>query len=78
MAWLESKWQDIGILCRNGNFDIYTIPVDGERKKDLTISDGLDDGLIILPDGKYIYFNSLGADICRYGGMQSDGTVKGN
>jgi Tol biopolymer transport system component len=29
---------------RNGNFDIYTIPVDGGRKKRLTISDGLDDG----------------------------------
>ena len=43
---------------RNGNYDIYTISVDGGTEKRLTNSEGLDDGPEYSPDGKYIYFNS--------------------
>ncbi len=43
---------------RNGDFDIYTIPVDGGEESRLTTAKGLDDGPEYSPDGKYIYFNS--------------------
>jgi Tol biopolymer transport system component len=58
---------------RNGNFDIYTIPVDGGEKR-LTISDGLDDGPDYSSDGKYIYFNSYRTGHMQIWRMQSDGT----
>lgn len=50
---------------RNGNFDIYTIPVGGGRETRLTSSEGLDDGPDYSADGRYIYFNSY-----RTGHMQ--------
>ena len=50
---------------RNGEFDIYTIPVGGGEESRLTTANGLDDGPEYSPDGKSIYFNSL-----RTGGMQ--------
>lgn len=43
---------------RNGNYDIYTIPVEGGKEKRLTNAEGLDDGPEYSPDGKYIYYNS--------------------
>lgn len=50
---------------RNGNYDVYTIGVNGGREKRLTKTNGLDDGPEYSPDGKYIYFNSY-----RTGHMQ--------
>jgi hypothetical protein len=50
---------------RNGNFDVYTMSVDGGDEKRLTTADGKDDGPEYSPDGQYIYFNSE-----RGGGMQ--------
>jgi TolB protein len=43
---------------RNGDFDIYTIPVAGADETRLTTAEGLDDGPEYSPDGNYIYFNS--------------------
>ncbi len=43
---------------RNGEFDIYTIPVDGGEETRLTTAKGLDDGPEYSPDGQYIYSNS--------------------
>jgi TolB protein len=43
---------------RNGEFDVYTIPVDGGDETRLTTAKGLDDGPEYSPDGKFIYFNS--------------------
>jgi TolB protein len=43
---------------RNGEFDIYTIPVSGGDETRLTTAKGLDDGPEYSPDGQYIYFNS--------------------
>src|SRR5262249_34308528 len=43
---------------RNGEFDIYTIPVAGGVETRLTTAKGLDDGPEYSPDGKQIYFNS--------------------
>jgi Tol biopolymer transport system component len=50
---------------RGGNYDVYTISVDGGVEQRLTDSEGLDDGPDYSPDGKYIYFNSY-----RSGHMQ--------
>jgi TolB protein len=44
---------------RNGEYDIYTIPVTGGEETRLTYSEGLDDGPDYSPDGNYIYYNSF-------------------
>ncbi len=43
---------------RNGNFDLYGIPVSGGEEQRLTSHAGYDDGPDYSPDGKWIYFNS--------------------
>jgi hypothetical protein len=43
---------------RGGNFDIYSISVNGGEEKRLTTAPGLDDGPEYSPDGVWIYFNS--------------------
>jgi len=43
---------------RNGEFDIYTIPVSGGSEARLTTAKGLDDGPDYTADGQWIYFNS--------------------
>ncbi|MEP6915917.1 MAG: hypothetical protein ABJC89_09725 [Acidobacteriota bacterium] len=50
---------------RHGNFDVYTMSVDGGAETRLTSTEGKDDGPEFSPDGQYIYFNSE-----RTGGMQ--------
>lgn len=60
---------------RNGNFDIYTIGIDGGSEKRLTTSEGLDDGPDYSPDGKYIYFNSYRSGHMQIWRMLADGTA---
>jgi Tol biopolymer transport system component len=50
---------------RKGNFDIYTISINGGKETRLTTTEGLDDGPDYSADGKFIYFNSY-----RTGHMQ--------
>ena len=50
---------------RDGEYDVYTIPVEGGEETRLTTASGLDDGPDYSPDGRYIYFNSV-----RTGTMQ--------
>ncbi len=59
---------------RNGNFDIYTIPVEGGEEKRLTTAPGLDDGPDYSPDGKYIYFNSERSGLMQIWRMKPDGS----
>ena len=59
---------------RNGNFDIYTIPVEGGTEKRLTDTQGLDDGPDYSADGKYIYFNSYRTGHMQIWRMFADGT----
>jgi len=59
---------------RNGNFDIYTIPVEGGEEKRLTTANGLDDGPDYSPDGQYIYFNSVRSGLMQIWRMKPDGS----
>ncbi len=59
---------------RNGDFDIYTIPVTGGDETRLTTAKGLDDGPEYSPDGKYIYFNSERTGHMQIWRMRADGT----
>lgn len=43
---------------RDGNFDIYSISMEGGAERRLTTSPGYDDGPDYSPDGHWIYFNS--------------------
>ena len=59
---------------RNGDFDIYTIPVaDGDETR-LTTAKGLDDGPEYSPDGQYIYFNSERTGHMQIWRMKADGS----
>ena len=60
---------------RDGNFDIYSIPVGGGGEKRLTQADGLDDGPDYSPDGKYIYFNSERTGLMQIWRMRADGSA---
>ena len=59
---------------RNGNFDIYTIDVNGGAEKRLTTTENLDDGPDYSPDGKYIYFNSYRTGHMQIWRMNADGS----
>jgi Tol biopolymer transport system component len=58
---------------REGEFDVYTIPVSGGPEKRLTDAPGLDDGPDYSPDGKYIYFNSERSGSMQIWRMNTDG-----
>ena len=59
---------------RDGNFDIFTIPVAGGEAKRLTTSDATDDGPEYSLDGKYIYFNSARTGLMQIWRMKPDGS----
>ncbi len=59
---------------RKGNFDIYTIGVNGGAEKRLTTTEGLDDGPDYSPDGNYIYFNSYRSGHMQIWRMGADGS----
>jgi len=61
---------------RNGDFDIYTIPVTGGEETRLTTAKGLDDGPEYSPDGKYIYFNSERTGHMQIWRMRADGSAQ--
>ncbi|HVU28179.1 MAG TPA: TIM barrel protein [Verrucomicrobiae bacterium] len=59
---------------RNGQFDIYTIPVDNIHETRLTSAPGLNDGPDYSPDGQYIYFNSERDGSMQIWRMKPDGS----
>jgi TolB protein len=62
---------------RNGDFDIYTLPANGDGSAEetrLTTAKGLDDGPEYSPDGKYIYFNSERTGHMQIWRMKADGS----
>ncbi|MFY9644036.1 MAG: hypothetical protein WAK29_02605 [Terriglobales bacterium] len=61
---------------RNGDFDIYTIPVTGGDETRLTTAKGLDDGPEYSPNGQYIYFNSERTGHMQIWRMHADGSAQ--
>jgi WD40 repeat protein len=59
---------------RNGDFDIYTIAVEGGEETRLTTAKGLDDGPEYSPGGQYIYFNSERTGHMQIWRMKADGS----
>lgn len=59
---------------RDGEFDIYRIPVRGGEEVRLTTAKGLDDGSEYSPDGQWIYFNSARTGTMQLWRMKPDGT----
>lgn len=59
---------------REGNYDIYTIPVEGGAEARLTTAVGLDDGPEYSPDGGHIYFNSERTGLMQIWRMKPDGS----
>lgn len=59
---------------RNGQFDIYTLPMEGGEERQLTNTKGLDDGPEYSHDGKYIYFNSERTGQMQVWRMKVDGS----
>jgi len=59
---------------RNGDYDVYAIPVEGGTEKRITTTEGLDDGPEYSADGKYIYFNSYRSGHMHLWRMLADGS----
>ena len=59
---------------RDGEFDIYTIPVSGGDERRVTTCKGLDDGPDYSPDGAFIYYNSFCSGKMEIWRMRPDGT----
>jgi len=59
---------------REGNYDVYRIPVEGGDEVRLTDAPALDDGPEFAPDGRFIYFNSARTGAMRIWRMAPDGT----
>jgi len=60
--------------ARNGQYDIYTISVEGGLETQLTDIPGLDDGPEYSPDGQYIWFNSTRTGLMQVWRMKVDGS----
>lgn len=59
---------------RQGNYDIYTIPVAGGDETRLTTTEGIDDGPDYTPDGQWIYFHSNRTGHFQIWRMHADGS----
>lgn len=59
---------------RDGEFDIYTISVDGGEERRVTTCAGLDDGPDYSPDGSFIYYNSFCSGSMQIWRMRPDGS----
>lgn len=59
---------------RNGNYDVYRVPVNGGAEERLTDTKGLDDGPEYTPDSKWIYFNSVRSGSMQIWRMKPDGS----
>ncbi len=58
---------------RNGEYDIYTISVNGGVETKLTSAPGLNDGPEYSPCGNYIWFNSVRTGLMQVFRMEKDG-----
>ncbi len=58
----------------DGNYDVYSVPVEGGPETRLTTAAGLDDGPEFSPDGAWIYFNSARTGRMQLWRMRPDGS----
>ena len=58
---------------RNGQYDVYTIAVQGGSETQLTNEPGLDDGPEYAPSGRHIWFNSMRSGLMQIWRMDTDG-----
>jgi sugar lactone lactonase YvrE len=61
---------------RNGEFDVYSIPVGGGAETRLTTAKGLDDGPDYSADGQWMYFNSDRTGRMQVWRMRADGSAQ--
>lgn len=77
-SYLHGWSPDGGALAycaeRGGEYDIYTIPVEGGEETRLTDSPGLNDGPEYSPDGRHIWFNSVRTGLMQIWRMKTDGS----
>ena len=59
---------------RNGNYDVYIIPIEGGEEIRLTTAEDLDDGPEYSADGKHIWFNSVRSGLMQVWRMNADGS----
>ncbi len=59
---------------RGGQYDVYTISVEGGAETQLTDFPGLDDGPEYSPDGEHIWFNSTRTGLMQIWRMNADGS----
>jgi TolB protein len=59
---------------RDGQYDIYTISVNGGPETQLTDEPGLDDGPEYSPSGQHIWFNSVRSGLMQIWRMDADGS----
>jgi Tol biopolymer transport system component len=64
----------VGRRGRDGEFDIYTISVNGGDERRITTCKGLDDGPDYSPDGAFIYYNSFCSGKMEIWRMRPDGS----
>lgn len=58
---------------RGGQYDVYTISVNGGPETQLTNEPGLDDGPEYSPSGEHIWFNSVRSGLMQVWRMNADG-----
>jgi len=73
----DGKWFAI-VSKRNGNFDLFRMPVAGGEQQRLTSKPAYDDGPDYSPDGKWIYFNSDRSGSWDIWRMPADGAGPGD
>lgn len=59
---------------RDGDYDVYRIPVEGGPEERLTDAPGLDDGPEYAPDGRHIWFSSVRSGTMQLWRMGADGS----
>ncbi|MGH7699788.1 MAG: TolB family protein, partial [Gemmatimonadales bacterium] len=63
------------VARRDGEWDVYAIPVGGGEERRLTTCPGLDDGPDYAPDGAFIYYNSFCSGKMEIWRMRPDGSA---
>lgn len=73
-GWSPDGTTLVFTALRDGEWDIYAIPVSGGEEQRLTTCSGLDDGPDYAPDGEFIYYNSFCSGTMEIWRMRSDGS----